>query len=225
MEHLYLEAWGRSSVGRALQSHCRGRRFDSDRLHQSHLCAAARSLRAMVPASFFVPCRFSRGRTGLSRAVGWTVAGLCDRRHRSAGKVIFGKACATEAPGGALMPFFGGPSRCVRQPRMLHCDRVRCPNAPRPVLGRTAAHYCGAPMGCGVASCRARVKPLFEFGSRHLLVRGLATCEVGKREPGNRQARNCQARNNVCYACDVWLAISARLPSLRRSAIPCRHWR
>ena len=31
-----ISAWGRSSAGRALQSHCRGRRFDPARLHQDH---------------------------------------------------------------------------------------------------------------------------------------------------------------------------------------------
>ena len=35
--HAVLRSWGRSSVGRALEWHSRGRRFDPDRLHHPSL--------------------------------------------------------------------------------------------------------------------------------------------------------------------------------------------
>ena len=52
-------SWGRSSAGRALEWHSRGRRFDPDRLHQTN---------QKSPARFFSFRRIARGNIPLSPA-------------------------------------------------------------------------------------------------------------------------------------------------------------
>src|SRR6185312_5538048 len=71
-------AWGHSSVGRALQWHCRGRRFDSDWLHQIEQGLSWKRLGpcALCPLTSGTPLLFLLSTRGAPSSIAFHWAGM-----------------------------------------------------------------------------------------------------------------------------------------------------